>query len=191
MPFLLRHPLGACHCSPIRWFITFTFRFVCPPVLFPRIGAHDFCLRHQSSLFLLQLFEKESSFRLLKPTWKRRMFDSSPVEVVGWITIVILTLKLSFDLSYLVFTTFFAKFFCLNLRKCGPWAGKKLVIEFHCALTSFVCDILVLLLCIVVTGATDGIGLGFVKQVKNKLQIDSIMNKQKTNSCPFSLQQPD
>jgi len=65
------------------------------------------------------------------------MFDSRPVEVIGWITIAILTLKLSFDLSYLVFTTFFAKFFCLNLQKCGPWAGTKLTIEFHCVLNFF------------------------------------------------------
>jgi len=113
--------------------VYFPFRLSSCPVS-PNRCSSFLLAAYQRSLFLLQLFEKETSFRLLKPTWKRRMFDSRPVEVIGWITIAILTLKLSLDLSYLVFTTFFAKFFCLNLQKCGPWAGTKLAIEFHCVL---------------------------------------------------------
>ena len=56
----------------------------------------------------------------------KKMLDR-PVEVIGWITIALLSFKLLFNSSIFIFSTFLTRicyFRKINLQKCGPWAGK-------------------------------------------------------------------
>ena len=61
------------------------------------------------------------------------MFDS-PVEVIGWITIALLSSKILLDAIFFFYTTFLTRFRCfqkIDLRKCGPWAGTVGLSLYH------------------------------------------------------------
>lgn len=51
--------------------------------------------------------------------------DCSHVELVGWITLAIITASLVYNVLHFVYTTFLGSLLgCnINLKKCGPWAG--------------------------------------------------------------------
>jgi len=51
--------------------------------------------------------------------------DCSHVELVGWITLAIITASLIYNVLHFVYTTFLGSLLGrnINLKKCGPWAG--------------------------------------------------------------------
>lgn len=53
------------------------------------------------------------------------------LEVVGLVTALALTLKIVYNLGHFAYTTFLGRLLgCgIDLRKCGPWAGKFVTFE--------------------------------------------------------------
>ena len=51
---------------------------------------------------------------------------SQLVETVGWITIILIGAVVVYDVGHFIYTTFLGRLlgFGIDLRKCGPWAGK-------------------------------------------------------------------